>query len=378
MVKIVVLPITDAAVPQGLFAASECAEGTLSWFRTLAAATLATREHAAVAVLMRDGAAAAALPIVLTTNGARALTAPYTTRYAPAFPYKDDAEELGRQARTYASGVLRLDGIDPSAPSAAAFLRGLQNSGMALLQYEGFANWYEPVSTFESYWSARPSRLRTTVRRKFAAANKPGVEFLIFRDDFARPLAIYDEIYGSSWKTPEPHPSFMPEMTNNLGAAGLVRMGVMFIAGRAVAAQIWLVSSGRGTIFKLAHREDAAEYSPGTLLTFWMAKTLIGDEGLQEIDFGRGDDLYKRDWLSHRRTRIGVVAADWRSCAGLAAIARDIVPSLGVRAVRKHLQTNRRCSAAAMQASDVVRRGVPGLYPTATPSGHGLPDDAER
>jgi hypothetical protein len=272
--------------------------------------------------------------------------------------------------------VLRLDGLDLADPGTAAFLHGLQDSGLAVLQYEGFANWYEPVSVFDSYWSARPSRLRTTVRRKLAAATKSGLEFLVFRDNFDRPLAIYDEIYGSSWKTPEPHPSFMSEMVNNLGAAGLIRMGVMSIAGRAVAAQIWLVRAGRGTIFKLAHREDAAEHSPGTLLTYWMAKTLIGDEGLREIDFGRGDDPYKRDWLSHRRTRIGVVAADWRSSAGLAAIVRDIVPALGARAVRKHLQTNRRCSARAVSASDVVGRGFPALYRRATPSGQ--PDDAER
>jgi hypothetical protein len=376
MVEIAVLPINDAAVPQGLFAADGCAEGTLSWFRTLAATTLAAQEHAAVAMLMRDGMAAAALPIVQTRNGARALTAPYTTRYAPALPLGDAAWELGRAARIYASGVLRLDGMDPSDPGSVAFLSGLQESGLAVLQYEGFANWYEPVLAFDRYWSARSSRLRTTVRRKLAAATKSGVEFLIFRDHFDRALAVYDEIYCSSWKTPEPYPAFMSDMVNSLGAAGLVRMGVMSVAARAVAAQIWLLSGERGTIFKLAHREDAADHSPGTLLTFWMAKTLVEEEGLREIDFGRGDDPYKRDWLSQRRTRIGIVAADWRSSAGLAAIVRDIVPALGARAVRKHLQTNRRYSAAAASTSGVVVSGFPALYRGATPSG--LPDDAER
>jgi hypothetical protein len=375
MTETIVLPINDDAVPQCLFAASGCAEGTLSWFRTLAATTLAPHEHAAVAVLMRDGAVAAALPIVQTKNGTRALTAPYSTRYAPALPSKDAAWELGRAARVYASGALRLDGIVPSDQNSVAFLGGLQESGLAVLQYDGFANWYEPVSVFDSYWSMRPSRLRTTVRRKLAAATKVGVEFLIFRDNFDRPLAIYDEIYGSSWKTPEPYPSFISEMVNSLGAAGMVRMGVVFVAGRAVAAQIWLTSGGRGTIFKLAHREAAAEHSPGTLLTFWMVKTLMGEEGLQEIDFGRGDDSYKRDWLSLRRTRIGVVAADWRTSAGLAAIVRDIVPALGARAVRKHLKT-KQYSATAVLASDIVRRGFPALYRSATPSGP--PDDAER
>lgn len=378
MTKIAVLPITDTAVPHGLFAASGCAEGTLAWFRTLAATTLAPHERAVIAVLFRDEQAVAALPMVQTKDGARALTAPYTTLYAPALPAWDAAGELGRAARSYASGVLRLDGMDPSDPGSAAFLGGLREAGLAVLQYEGFANWYEPVSEFENYWSARPSRLRTTVRRKLAAATKAGLEFSVFRDNFDGPLAIYGEIYRSSWKKPEPHQSFVPELVNNLGRAGLLRMGVMSIAGRAIAAQIWLVSGGRGTIFKLAHREDAAEHSPGTLLTFWMARTLMGDDRLQEIDFGRGDDPYKQDWLSQRRTRTGIVAADWRRSAGLAAILRDIAPTLGARAVRKHLQTNRRSSAAAVPPSDVVGYGVPALYRWCHSLGNPLPDDAEH
>lgn len=368
MTEIAVLPVCEAS--PDLFASSGLAEGSFTWFRTLAATTLAPQERAVAAVLFRNGLPAAALPIVQSRDGMRALTAPYTTIYAPALPQNEAAEELGRLARRYAKGVMRLDGIEPSQPGIAAFLCGLQASGMMVAQYQGFANWYEPLSNFESYWQARPSRLRATVRRKLAAADRAGLQFRMYRDDWDHALSIYDEIYSSSWKSPEPHSEFIPTMVRELGREGLVRIGVMSINDRPVAAQIWLVSTGRGTIFKLAHREDAAALSPGTLLTYRMAELLIGSEHLHEIDFGRGDDAYKRDWLSRRRARIGVIAADWRSAAGLSAIVREVIPTRGARALQRHWRTNHKSYQGAADSTDVVGRWFRALYRSCHPVGN--------
>lgn len=338
------IPLCDASPLRELFAASAAAEGSLAWFLNLEAHTLAPHERAVVAVLQRSGEAVAALPLAVGESEARTLTAPYTTRYVPRFADAAAAAELGRMARAYTRGVLRLEGCDAADPAMAAYMSGLKHSGLAVASYQGFANWYEPVVDFESWWAARPSRLRSTVRRKLAAAERSGLSFVLANGDEA--IAPYEDIYRQSWKEPEPHPEFIPGMIRALGPEGLVRVGLMLLDGRAVAAQIWLVCGSKGTIFKLAHREDAAAFSPGTLLTWWMAKTLIEGEGLRELDFGRGDDTYKEDWLSRRRTRTGVIAADWRSFAGLTAALRDVVPTLGTRVFRKHMSGNRVRSAA--------------------------------
>lgn len=338
------IPLCDASPLRGLFAASAAAEGSLAWFHTLAATTLAPHERALVAVVLRDGEPVAGLPLAVADKEARTLTAPYTTRYVPALADTAAAAELGRMARAYATDVLRLEGCDAGDPAMAAFISGLKHSGLAVASYQGFANWYEPVAEFDSWWAARPSRVRSTVRRKLAAAERAGLGFVMASGDEA--IAHYEDIYRQSWKEPEPHPQFIPGMIRALGREGLVRVGLMMLDGRAVAAQIWLVCRSQGTIFKLAHREDAATFSPGTLLTWWMAKKLIEGEGVRELDFGRGDDAYKRDWLSRRRTRTGVIAADWRSITGLSAALRDVVPTLGTRVFRKHMSGNRAGSAA--------------------------------
>jgi CelD/BcsL family acetyltransferase involved in cellulose biosynthesis len=65
--------------------------------------------------------------------------------------------------------------------------------------------------------------------------------------------------------------------------------------GVSVAAQIWFVCGRKATIFKLAHRQDAASHSPGILLTYWMMETLVREDSLDDIDFGRGGATYKHD-----------------------------------------------------------------------------------
>lgn len=324
-----------------LLAVSSYAEGLPGWFRALAGTTLNAGERAAVVVARAVDGTRAVLPVAIGPAGLRALTAPYTTRYVPFLPYVDIAYEMGRKMRSIAGGAVRLDAVDTSDPGMGALLKGLGES-LAVAPYQGFANWYEPVSDFAGYWAKRPSRLRATVRRKSTAT---AARFIYLRDSFDAALAEYDAIQRASWKSAEPHPDFLAAMVRAL--APVVRMGLFEIEGRMVAAQIWLVHGRRATIFKLVHREDAAALSPGTLLTHRMIETCLREEAVTMLDFGRGDDTYKRDWMGCCTTRLGVIAADWRHGKGLRTLAADVLPTLAGRAWRRHFGANRIGSVAA-------------------------------
>ena len=152
-------------------------------------------------------------------------------------------------------------------------------------------------------------------------------------------IAAYEAVRAGSWKPAEPFPDFDAALMRAAAAAGLLRLGVLRrrADGVPVAAQYWVLDRGgtRASVLKLSHLESERAASPGTALTALMIQGLLADDGVQELDFGRGDDAYKRLWVGTARRRIGLVVADPMHPAGLAAIARQGLGALRRRWMRK-------------------------------------------
>lgn len=329
MMDLVLLPINALGREAGpLFSVQ--AEGSEAWFSALASKTLGQGEDALLAALRGRSGPVSALPLVRTAEGSfRALTAPYTTTFGPAALSGADAYALGEKLGQLVSRRLDLDAMDPALPLNGAFLEGLNQSGLVMASYRHFANWYEDIESFESFWATRPARLRETVRRKGRKMREMGGTFSILSTarEIGEGIAWYRAIYAQSGKIAEPHPDFMDLMVENLAARGDVRLGLLLLKGEAIAVQLWLIRSRGATIFKLAHRQKFSCYSPGTLLTHWMFSQLVPACENKRVDFGRGDDRYKRDWLRFRTFRRGIIACNPTNMAGLRDIAIDIFPT---------------------------------------------------
>ena len=152
--------------------------------------------------------------------------------------------------------------------------------------------------SFAKYWAARPGRLRETVRRKSA---KSVVTLRIVACFDTSDWAAYEAVYAQSWKPEEGSPAFLRRFAESEGAAGTLRLGLAYIDSRPVAAQLWTVENGSAYIHKLAHTEEASAHSPGTLLSHALFAHAIDRDGVSSIDFGTGDDAYKRDWMEQAR-----------------------------------------------------------------------------
>jgi hypothetical protein len=230
-------------------------------------------------------------------------------------------------------GRLELRALDPLDPRFPALVSALRGASFAVETWCEFGTWYEATAgmSFADYVAARPSSLVNTWRRKAAKAQKQHRLDYLFAarpDEIEAAIADYEAIYAASWKGSEPYPRFIPNLVRRGAALGAVRLGVMRVDGAPAAAQIWICWQGRASIYKLAHDARFDALSPGTILTMKMMERALDIDRVGEVDFGRGDDPYKKLFLPRRRERWAIDAMNPRTLRGLVGAGRQIAARL--------------------------------------------------
>ena len=268
--------------------------GRLAWFRLLA--EHCPPEGRPMVVRARDGDRSAWLFLAVRDKAARAFAAWYSLRF-DAVGDQDEDLLAAIAARVRAEGIAEI-ALAPIA-DPATLAKAFKAAGWAVSVTEKTGNWR--VSTagldFDAYWANRPGRLKNTAKRRAKAADLD-VEIFDRFDDGA--WAEYLSVYRQSWKPEEGSFAFLEALARQEGAAGALRLGVARKDGRPVAVQLWLVERGEATIHKLAYAEDAKEMSPGTILGMAMFRHVIDRDRVRVIDYGTGDDGYKKDWMEER------------------------------------------------------------------------------
>ena len=256
----------------------------------------------------RDGEAIAVLPLAQDGGKLTSLSNWYTFRFRPVFSSTDhNPGLLAALASDLANHTHRivLSGIPGEDSSAVALDQAFRDAGWFVLKEECDTNHVLPVAgrSWEEYKAGLPGKLRTTLKRK---TGKVDCRVLTHFD--ADVWRDYEEIYNSSWKPEEGSPDFVRAFAKAEGSAGRLRLAVAYAKdasfdGKAIAAQMWSVEGGTAFIHKLAHREDAKPLSPGSVLSAALFAHVIDEDKVDLVDFGTGDDPYKRDWMEHVRTR---------------------------------------------------------------------------
>ena len=212
--------------------------------------------------------------------------------------------------------------------SASALAESFRKAGWHVLFEQCDHNHVLKVGdrTFAEYWEGRPGHMRTTLKRK---ARKVSIEI---HDRFdSASWTEYEAIYASSWKPDEGDPVVLRRFAEAEGAAGRIRLGIARAGGEAVAAQFWTVENRVAYIHKLAHRESAKPLSAGTTLSAALFERVIDTDRVQLVDFGTGDDPYKRDWMEVDRPRYRIDCLDPRQLRAWPTLAKRLARSLTAR-----------------------------------------------
>ncbi|MGH7047008.1 MAG: GNAT family N-acetyltransferase [Stellaceae bacterium] len=278
----------------------------------------------------RPGSATAlALRVVKGRSGRRlaSLTNAYSVEHAILGAAETDlAAGLGAIAGEILTerphwDAISLDELDPGAASYRAAVAAFRHAGLFAECVFHSGTWYEETAgmDFTRYLALRPAALRNTWRRKRRklGSGRLKTRFFATPDGLDEAICGYEAIYAQSWKPAEAYPAFIPALIRFAAAKGALRLGLAILDGRPAAAQFWILWNGRAVIYKLAHDQRLDEHSLGTLLTMEMIERMLDEDHPREINFGRGDDPYKRLWLPKRRERWGIVAANPRTRRGL-------------------------------------------------------------
>lgn len=193
-------------------------------------------------------------------------------------------------------------------------------------------NWYsDELSGFEQYYLSLPSALKNTVKRKQKKLEKVhsvSCKMLTAVDDLQLYFAQYVEVYEKSWKGKEASYSFIESVALAAAEQGKLRFGVLKVDEQVVATQLWFIENHTASIFKLAYDPQFRQYSVGSILSMFMSKYVLQQDNVKCIEFGMGDEPYKKDWMSKQRQRSTYKVYNSHRVSGYICLMTDLLRSL--------------------------------------------------
>lgn len=316
---------SDAALARLLSPAMQSAPfDRLDWWRLLA-------EHCDLAptlAIARNGAGDAVLPLTGKGPHLTQLSNWYTFRYRPIVTPGAEALLLPL-ARDLAGKARRVTLAGLPTEDADLLAQAFRRTGWLVRREQSDVNHILALNgrDYATFLADRPGKLRTTLKRK---SGKVTTQVLTRFD--ADVWAAYEAIYAESWKPEEGSPAFLRAFAQAEGAAGRLRLAVAHSPeGEAIAAQMWTVEGRTAFIHKLAHRESAKPLSPGSVLSAALFRHVIDEDKVAMVDFGTGDDPYKRDWMEEVRPRWQLDMFRPQAPANWPALARKAAQKLAAR-----------------------------------------------
>jgi hypothetical protein len=285
------------------------------WLESLTDHSLAEHQSIVLACVVDDESVLAVLPMMNSPrDGLSALSNHFTTLFSLLIsddgPHDGILTCLAQGLSRVAVKSIRLDPIDTNDCNMARLCQSMQLCGFESHSYFRFYNWSHPVNgqSFDEYMAERPANIRNMIRRKQRKFEREhAYKIRLYQDvDIGRALADYQAVYQLSWKANEFFVDFTPSLVKRLSELAWLRLVILYVEEKPVAAQIWFVVHGKANIYRLVYDERWKSYSPGSILTQYLMRYVIDVDKVSEIDFLTGNERYKQDWMTVQKERFGV------------------------------------------------------------------------
>ena len=309
---------------------------SIEWFRCLAKYGIDDGTPR-VYVAQIEGSTQCALYCLAQRRKLRSLTNFYTIEYGPVMNGPNADIGLKAIVSHISAERPRWDTIDFRNLQAAdlrALTESMGSSEFAMHTWDQYKNWFLDVAdrSFEQYYGQLSSKLRNTVARKCRKAEREhDLRLTIYPAvgvSLDEAITHFQKTYAESWKESEPFAEFMPSLFRICDENGLARVGMAWLDGQPAATQLWITDGNRSFIFKLAYDEKFKDLSIGSILSRALFAHAIDTDHVTEVDYGVGDEPYKRDWMSGSRQLTGLMACNRRTLRGQFANLRQHLSSL--------------------------------------------------
>jgi len=173
-------------------------------------------------------------------------------------------------------------------------------------------NWvYENTAkNFREYLSASPSRIKDIARKERRLNREHEVSFKLWSDktNIEEGITDYFNVYHQSWKDEEHYKGFIPDLMRLCATEKTLRLGILYVDNIATAAQFNIFHGTTTLIYKLSYHEDYKHLSTGAILSLKMMQQAFDQDHSTEIDYGSGNDPYKREWMTYCHEKIILTA----------------------------------------------------------------------
>ena len=169
------------------------------------------------------------------------------------------------------------------------------------------AHWYLDKIDYagEDYLSRRSKNIKSELRRRRHKLETLGdLEFRVIRNgnEIDKYMDYYYDVYARSWKGKEKiGPTFHRALARLAAEKGWLRLAFLFLNGTPIASQFRIVFNDTCFFLKTAYDRQYRKYGPGIIMLADMIKYVIDVDHVRVIDFGPGDEPYKRSWASQKR-----------------------------------------------------------------------------